>query len=63
MEASGRHLEVEEGLFLPEPDRASLHDSEGLLNLHTTRCKGDQFSNIAFKPIELNQIFNLGLAS
>ncbi|KAG7503581.1 hypothetical protein JOB18_041267 [Solea senegalensis] len=28
MEAPGRHLEVEEGLFLPEPDRASLHDSE-----------------------------------
>ncbi|XP_059183566.1 plakophilin-4-like [Centropristis striata] len=29
MEASGRHLEAEEGLFMPEPDRASLHDSEG----------------------------------
>ncbi|KAM7365727.1 hypothetical protein PAMP_016640 [Pampus punctatissimus] len=32
MEASrgpGRHLEVEEGLYLPEPDRASLHDSSG----------------------------------
>ncbi|XP_051797763.1 plakophilin-4-like isoform X3 [Acanthochromis polyacanthus] len=32
MEASGcpgRHLEAEEGLYLPEPDRASLHDSEG----------------------------------
>ncbi|KAM7375465.1 hypothetical protein PAMA_014533 [Pampus argenteus] len=32
MEASrgpGRHLEVEEGLYLPEPDRVSLHDSEG----------------------------------
>ncbi|XP_010786525.1 plakophilin-4-like [Notothenia coriiceps] len=32
MEASGcpgRQLEVEEGLFMPEPDRASLHDSEG----------------------------------
>ncbi|KAM8905550.1 plakophilin-4-like [Spinachia spinachia] len=28
--ASGRHLETEEGrLFMPEPDRASLHDSEG----------------------------------
>ncbi|KAI3366140.1 hypothetical protein L3Q82_009963, partial [Scortum barcoo] len=25
----GRHLEAEEGLYLPEPDRASLHDSEG----------------------------------
>ncbi|XP_039907214.1 plakophilin-4-like isoform X4 [Simochromis diagramma] len=25
----GRHLEAEEGLFLPEPDRASLHGSEG----------------------------------
>lgn len=39
MEASGcpgRHLEAEEGLYLPEPDRASLHDSEGLLNVHTT---------------------------
>ena len=31
MEASGRHLEAEDGLFMPEPDRASLHDSEGLL--------------------------------
>ncbi|KAG7236157.1 hypothetical protein INR49_001267, partial [Caranx melampygus] len=29
MEASGRHLEAEEGLYLPEPDRASLHDSSG----------------------------------
>ncbi|KAK1876874.1 Plakophilin-4 [Dissostichus eleginoides] len=32
MEASGcpgRQLEVEEGLFMPEPDRASLHDSSG----------------------------------
>uniref|UniRef100_A0A665TGC6 Plakophilin 4 n=1 Tax=Echeneis naucrates TaxID=173247 RepID=A0A665TGC6_ECHNA len=29
MEASGRHLDAEEGLYLPEPDRASLHDSEG----------------------------------
>lgn len=32
-EASGcpaRHLEAEEGLYLPEADRASLHDSEGL---------------------------------
>ncbi|XP_063734128.1 plakophilin-4-like isoform X1 [Eleginops maclovinus] len=32
MEASGcpgRQLEAEEGLFMPEPDRASLHDSEG----------------------------------
>ncbi|XP_007572530.1 plakophilin-4-like isoform X1 [Poecilia formosa] len=28
-EAPGRHLEVEEGLYLPEGDRASLHDSEG----------------------------------
>lgn len=39
MEASGcpgRHLEAEDGLFMPEPDRASLHDSEGLLNVHTT---------------------------
>lgn len=36
MEASGRHLDAEEGLYLPEPDRASLHDSEGLLNVHTT---------------------------
>lgn len=27
-EAPGRHL-VEEGLYLPEGDRASLHDSEG----------------------------------
>ncbi|XP_076579553.1 plakophilin-4-like isoform X2 [Chaetodon auriga] len=25
----GRHLEAEEGLYLPEPDRASLHDSSG----------------------------------
>lgn len=32
----GRHLEQEEGLYLPEPDRASLHDSEGLLNVQTT---------------------------
>lgn len=37
MEAPGRHLEAEEGLYLPEPDRASLHDSEGLLNVHSTR--------------------------
>nr|XP_033472113.1 plakophilin-4-like isoform X2 [Epinephelus lanceolatus] len=29
MEASGRHLEAEEGLYMPEPDRASLHDSSG----------------------------------
>ncbi|XP_023282745.1 plakophilin-4-like isoform X1 [Seriola lalandi dorsalis] len=29
METSGRHMEAEEGLYLPEPDRASLHDSEG----------------------------------
>lgn len=36
MEASGRHLDAEEGLYLPEPDRASLHDSEGLLNVTTT---------------------------
>lgn len=39
MEASGcpgRHLEAEEGLYLPEPDRASLHGSEGLLNVHST---------------------------
>ncbi|XP_035006239.2 plakophilin-4 isoform X1 [Hippoglossus stenolepis] len=28
MEASGRHLEAEEGLYLPEQDRNSLHDSE-----------------------------------
>ncbi|XP_045916672.1 plakophilin-4-like isoform X1 [Micropterus dolomieu] len=25
----GRHLEAEEGFYMPEPDRASLHDSEG----------------------------------
>ncbi|KAG8004675.1 Plakophilin-4 [Nibea albiflora] len=25
----GRHLDAEEGLYLPEPDRASLHDSSG----------------------------------
>lgn len=39
MEASGcpgRPMEVEDGLYLPEPDRASLHDSEGLLNVHST---------------------------
>ena len=39
MEASGcpgRPLEAEEGLYHPEADRASLHDSEGLLNLHRT---------------------------
>lgn len=35
----GRHLEAEEGLFLPEPDRASLHGSEGLLNILSTRFK------------------------
>ncbi|KAM4538366.1 plakophilin-4-like isoform 1-T1 [Fundulus diaphanus] len=28
-EGPGRHLEAEEGLYLPEGDRASLHDSEG----------------------------------
>lgn len=42
MEASGcpgRPMEVEDGLYLPEPDRASLHDSEGLLNVHTFRAK------------------------
>lgn len=39
MEASGRHLDSEEGLYLPEPDRASLHDSEGLLNVHSTRSE------------------------
>lgn len=39
MEASGRHLDAEEGLYLPEPDRASLHDSEGLLNVHTARSE------------------------
>lgn len=33
-EVSGRHLEVEEGLYLPEGDRASLHDSEGLSTMH-----------------------------
>lgn len=31
-EASGRHHEAEDGLYLPEPDRASLHDSEGLFH-------------------------------
>lgn len=31
--ASGRQLEAEDGLFMPEPDRASLHDSEGLLHV------------------------------
>lgn len=42
MEASGcpgRPMEVEDGLYLPEPDRASLHDSEGLLNVHSTRSE------------------------
>lgn len=29
----GHHQEVEEGLYLPEVDRASLHDSEGVLIL------------------------------
>lgn len=29
---SGRHQEMEDGLYPPEPDRASLHDSEGLLS-------------------------------
>ncbi|MEQ2242900.1 hypothetical protein ILYODFUR_001625, partial [Ilyodon furcidens] len=28
-EVPGHHLEVEEGLYMPEGDRASLHDSEG----------------------------------
>lgn len=36
MEASARHLEPEEALYLPEQDRVSLHDSEGLLNVHST---------------------------
>lgn len=31
---SGRHLEAEEGLYLPEEDRASLHDSDGVLKLY-----------------------------
>ena len=34
MEVSGRHLEAEEGHYLPEQDRNSLNDSEGLLNVH-----------------------------
>lgn len=33
----GRHLEAEEGLYLPEVDRASLHDSEGLLSISSTK--------------------------
>lgn len=40
MEASacpGHHLEAEEGLYLPEVDHASLHDSEGLLNVPELR--------------------------
>lgn len=28
-DVSSRHHEAEEGLYLPEGDRASLHDSEG----------------------------------
>lgn len=29
-----QHLETEEEMYLPEVDRGSLHDSEGLLNVH-----------------------------
>ncbi|KAF3857455.1 hypothetical protein F7725_009314 [Dissostichus mawsoni] len=56
MEASGcpgRQLEVEEGLFMPEPDRASLHDSEGLLGGHSAQMtsysdSGYQDSSVSY---------------
>lgn len=34
----GRHLEGEEGLYPPEPDCASLHDSEGLFHSAAPSC-------------------------
>lgn len=36
----GRRMEAEEGLYPPEADRASLHDSEGLSLVHTRSRSG-----------------------
>ncbi|XP_034408856.1 plakophilin-4-like isoform X2 [Cyclopterus lumpus] len=50
LEASGRHLEAEEGLFMPEPDRASLHDSSGGHSAHMTSYSdsGYQDSSVSY---------------
>ncbi|XP_035478383.1 plakophilin-4-like isoform X2 [Scophthalmus maximus] len=50
MEASGRHLDSEEGLYLPEPDRASLHDSEGghSAQMTTYSDSGYQDSSVSY---------------
>ncbi|XP_017282411.1 plakophilin-4 isoform X2 [Kryptolebias marmoratus] len=46
----GRHLEAEEGLYLPEVDRASLHDSSGGHSAHMTSYSdsGYQDSSISY---------------
>ncbi|XP_056287729.1 plakophilin-4-like [Pseudoliparis swirei] len=50
LQASGRHLEAEEGLFMPEPDRASLHDSSGGHSAHMTSYSdsGYQDSSVSY---------------
>lgn len=46
----GRHLEAEDGLYLPEPDRASLHDSSGGHSAHMTSYSdsGYQDSSVSY---------------
>ncbi|XP_063321819.1 plakophilin-4-like isoform X2 [Pelmatolapia mariae] len=46
----GRHLEAEEGLFLPEPDRASLHGSSGGHSVQMTSYSdsGYQDSSVSY---------------
>uniref|UniRef100_A0A1A7WQM4 Plakophilin 4 n=1 Tax=Iconisemion striatum TaxID=60296 RepID=A0A1A7WQM4_9TELE len=46
----GRHLEAEEGLYLPEVDRASLHDSSGGHSAHMTSYSdsGYQDSSVSY---------------
>ncbi|XP_077958647.1 plakophilin-4 isoform X2 [Gasterosteus aculeatus] len=48
--ASGRQLEAEDGLFMPEPDRASLHDSSGGHSAHVTSYSdsGYQDSSVSY---------------
>ncbi|KAF0045846.1 hypothetical protein F2P81_002375 [Scophthalmus maximus] len=50
MEASGRHLDSEEGLYLPEPDRASLHDNSGghSAQMTTYSDSGYQDSSVSY---------------
>uniref|UniRef100_A0A3B3C6U9 Plakophilin 4 n=1 Tax=Oryzias melastigma TaxID=30732 RepID=A0A3B3C6U9_ORYME len=45
-----RHLETEEGMYLPEPDRGSLHDSSGGHSAHMTSYSdsGYQDSSISY---------------